>query len=115
MKTTLIITLFLITSISFAQAKESKELKKQVAFKTKTIKKKEQKAAVYLKFDDIKGEATTTSKTKNVKKPVRIQSNSKRWWVNKKMKENTLTTNANKKRRRVEVLKSNKQGDPNKN
>jgi len=115
MKTTLIITLFLITSISFAQAKESKELKKQVAFKTKTIKKKEQKAAVYLKFDDVKGEVTTASIKRVITNPIRKKTNSKRWWVNKKMKESSLTTNTSKKRRRVEVLKSNKQGDPNKN
>ncbi|WP_298265005.1 hypothetical protein [uncultured Lutibacter sp.] len=115
MKTTLIITLFLITSISFAQVKEKNELKKQVAFKTKTIKKKERKAFGYIKFDDVKGEVTSTSIKRVIINPIRKNPNLKRWWVNKKMKESSLTTTTSKKRRRVEVLKSNKQGDPNKN
>lgn len=114
MKTLLFISVFMISSISFAQ--------------TQNLYNSNNKSeAVYVKLGDIKGESKPASSKRTIKiggteKPyaqtsnnINDTSNSKsgRFYQKRKFSEAALSERSTIKRRRVVVLKSNKQGNPN--
>lgn len=105
MKTILSIALFMITTITFAQETENQNSKSIGGIKTNKSINAE---ASYMKIGDIKGESTRQSSNNNSigTEPKKARSGY--------MKIGEIQGESNDKRRRVEVLKSNKQGDPNK-
>lgn len=94
MKTLFFISFLMISTVTFAQANNSK-----------IASKKQPSKAIFVKYGDIKGESP---KSKRKKRTIKIAS------AEKPYSRGTNPSTNNSKRRRVEILKSNKQGDPNK-
>lgn len=90
MKTLFFTSLLMISTVIFSQSK-----KEQIISPNKPSK------AVFVKLGDIKGESTTNQ---HKKRTIKIGGTEKPY---------ARVSNTNN-RRRVELLKSNKQGDPNK-
>jgi len=89
MKTKLFIAVIMITAVSFAQSKRD-----QISNPNQS------NAAIYVKFDEVKGETNENSSKRTIKiggaeKPyARTKAepgqNSNRWWVNKKMRQSQM-------------------------
>ncbi len=106
MKTILSIALLMITTIAFAQETENQNSKSIGDIKNNKSINAE---ASYLKIGDIKGESTRQSSNSNSvirTEPKKVRSGY--------MKIGDIKGESTARRRRVEILKSNKQGDPNK-
>ena len=106
MKTILSIALLMITTITFAQETENQNSKSIGGIKTNKSINAE---ASYMKIGDIKGESTRQSSNNN-----NLTATESKKARSGYMKIGDIQGESNDKRRRVEVLKSNKQGDPNK-
>lgn len=129
MKTILFITLLSISAISFAQSKNQKLSNSKHTLKASFVRPSDLKVESNVKSDKrtikIGGTEKPYARTTNAN-----GQNSRKWWVNKKMKESNINNSYNQRRRedvkisdvklpnqrkRVIVAKSNKQGDPNSN
>lgn len=110
MKTKLFIALFLISTITFAQLKKQDTTSNNITSK-----------AHFIRFDDVKGESNNASTKAHYIKIDGIKGETKESTTKRTIKIDSIekptpeTKNYNNTRRRIEVLKSNKQGDPDKN
>jgi len=117
MKTKLTIVLLFISTILFAQQNNEKSNEKVKSKIKKITNGINIKKAVFVKIGDIKGESTTKSKNKTNKRGELLKNTNKKSnarYYNKRKFNEELLEQRKTKRRRVEVLKSNKTGDPNK-
>lgn len=127
MKTKLFIAFLLIASFTFAQSKTNSEIKKSSSSqksisKNKTVAEETKVKKVIIRKDTTEKSSKRTIKIGGTEKPYRQVKPKKgdttektyRYYKKRKLAEEPLKANSANRKRRVEILKSNKQGDPNK-